>query len=184
MSELIDIGYVSVRTVGNLFSYEITDDGRAALQAIRRRVMRPREGRPSAAINSAATGRIAALRASPISGKHWPRRARAAIIIEAFVERHVGLAIDVAVGARQRPRIAGDCRWRRRRGTLGVGVTAKQKRGHQGRGCLRSTASNIKFYGLGFGAKVADTGISAASGNRIRQPDRLRFCRRRTGQRV
>jgi hypothetical protein len=32
MSELIDIGYISVRTVGNLFSYEITDDGRAALK--------------------------------------------------------------------------------------------------------------------------------------------------------
>jgi hypothetical protein len=32
MSELIDIDYVSVRTVGNLFSYEITDDGRAALK--------------------------------------------------------------------------------------------------------------------------------------------------------
>jgi hypothetical protein len=31
MSELIDIGYISVRTVGNLFSYEITDAGRAAL---------------------------------------------------------------------------------------------------------------------------------------------------------
>ena len=30
MSELIDIGYVSVRAVGNLFSYEITGDGRAA----------------------------------------------------------------------------------------------------------------------------------------------------------
>jgi hypothetical protein len=30
MSELIDIGYISVRSVGNLFSYEITDDGRAA----------------------------------------------------------------------------------------------------------------------------------------------------------
>ncbi len=32
MSELIDIGYISVRNVGNLFSYEITDDGRAALK--------------------------------------------------------------------------------------------------------------------------------------------------------
>jgi len=32
VSELIDIGYISVRTVGNLFSYEITDDGRAALK--------------------------------------------------------------------------------------------------------------------------------------------------------
>ena len=32
MSELIDIGYISVRTVGDLFSYEITDDGRAALK--------------------------------------------------------------------------------------------------------------------------------------------------------
>jgi predicted transcriptional regulator len=32
MGELIDIGYISVRTVGNLFSYEITDDGRAALK--------------------------------------------------------------------------------------------------------------------------------------------------------
>jgi len=32
MSELIDIGYVSVRAVGNLFSYEITGDGRAALK--------------------------------------------------------------------------------------------------------------------------------------------------------
>jgi hypothetical protein len=31
MSELIDIGYISVRTVGNLFSYEITDAGRASL---------------------------------------------------------------------------------------------------------------------------------------------------------
>jgi hypothetical protein len=32
MAELIDIGYVSVRVVENLFSYEITDDGRAALK--------------------------------------------------------------------------------------------------------------------------------------------------------
>jgi hypothetical protein len=32
MSELIDIDHVRVRTVGNLFSYEITDDGRAALK--------------------------------------------------------------------------------------------------------------------------------------------------------
>jgi hypothetical protein len=32
MAELIDIGYISVRAVGNLFSYEITDDGRAALK--------------------------------------------------------------------------------------------------------------------------------------------------------
>jgi hypothetical protein len=29
---VVDIGYISVRTVGNLFSYEITDDGRAALK--------------------------------------------------------------------------------------------------------------------------------------------------------
>jgi hypothetical protein len=32
VGELIDIGYISVHTVGNLFSYEITDDGRAALK--------------------------------------------------------------------------------------------------------------------------------------------------------
>ena len=32
MAELIDIGYISVRIVDNLFSYEITDDGRAALR--------------------------------------------------------------------------------------------------------------------------------------------------------
>ena len=32
MSELIDIGYISVRVVGDLFSYEITDQGRAALK--------------------------------------------------------------------------------------------------------------------------------------------------------
>ena len=32
MAELIDIGYISVRVVGNLYSYEITDDGRAALK--------------------------------------------------------------------------------------------------------------------------------------------------------
>jgi hypothetical protein len=32
MDELIDIGYISVRIVDNLFSYEITDDGRAALK--------------------------------------------------------------------------------------------------------------------------------------------------------
>ncbi len=32
MAELIDIGYVTVRVVGSLFSYEITDDGRAALK--------------------------------------------------------------------------------------------------------------------------------------------------------
>jgi hypothetical protein len=32
MAELIDIGYISVRVVDNLYSYEITDDGRAALK--------------------------------------------------------------------------------------------------------------------------------------------------------
>jgi hypothetical protein len=32
MAELIDIGYISVRVVDNLYSYEITDDGRAALE--------------------------------------------------------------------------------------------------------------------------------------------------------
>jgi hypothetical protein len=32
MDELIKVGYVTVRIVGNLFSYEITDDGRAALK--------------------------------------------------------------------------------------------------------------------------------------------------------
>jgi hypothetical protein len=32
MDELIDVGYVTVRVVGNLFSYDITDDGRAALK--------------------------------------------------------------------------------------------------------------------------------------------------------
>jgi hypothetical protein len=32
MSELIDIGYVSVRTVDDRYLYEITDDGRAALR--------------------------------------------------------------------------------------------------------------------------------------------------------
>jgi hypothetical protein len=34
--ELIDIGYVTVLVVGNLFSYEITDDGRAALKRCER----------------------------------------------------------------------------------------------------------------------------------------------------
>ena len=32
MDDLIDVGYVTIRVVGNLFSYEITDDGRAALK--------------------------------------------------------------------------------------------------------------------------------------------------------
>ena len=32
MDELIKAGYVSVRIVDNLFSYEITEDGRAALK--------------------------------------------------------------------------------------------------------------------------------------------------------
>jgi hypothetical protein len=32
MDELIDVGYVSVRVVGDLFSYDISDDGRAALK--------------------------------------------------------------------------------------------------------------------------------------------------------
>jgi hypothetical protein len=32
MDELIDVGYVTVRIVGDLFSYDITDDGRAALK--------------------------------------------------------------------------------------------------------------------------------------------------------
>jgi hypothetical protein len=32
MAELIDIGYISVRVADNLYSYEITDDGRAALK--------------------------------------------------------------------------------------------------------------------------------------------------------
>jgi len=32
MDELIDVGYVSVRVFDDVYSYEITDDGRAALK--------------------------------------------------------------------------------------------------------------------------------------------------------
>jgi hypothetical protein len=32
VDELIDVGYVSLRTADNLFSYEITEAGRAALK--------------------------------------------------------------------------------------------------------------------------------------------------------